>query len=172
VVVYSKATLNDAASEQARQYVDVDPVWTRSFRELCRSLAESMDATAYRSSFTSVKQTSGQRCVHAKWTDPGPVSHGLDRSAESFWTSTTRTDFVPVRKPEETFRAVDQHQACYSRPFDLHPMTEKNTTTVREGYTDHMASKDDHPAYWNDHRVRVPPGSAVVGSVLGVPAGD
>jgi hypothetical protein len=167
VIVYSKATLNDTASQKAKEFIDVDPVWTRNFRELCRSLADAVDATAYRECFTTLKQGCTERFAHPKWSDPVAVSHGLDRSAESYWQSTHRTDFVHRERPEETFKAVDQHRACYTRPFDLFPMTEKTTTTFRQEYQDHMASKDDHPDYWTDMTVRIPPGSGVVGDVVG-----
>jgi hypothetical protein len=130
---------------------------------MCRSLAEAIDATEYRGAFTSVKKASGDRCVHPKWTDPIPVSRGLERPAESFWTTSNRTEFVPLKKSEETFNG----RPCDSRPFALHPMTQKNSTTMRDGFPDHMATRDEHPEYLADSRVRVPLGSAVAGTVLG-----
>jgi hypothetical protein len=167
LVIYSKGTLNDEAAETAKQYIDKDATWTRNFRELCRSLADSIDGTAYRASFTTIKTGAPPTFTHPKWTEPLPVSVGLSRPAESYWASTQRRDFAPVRKPEETFKAVDQHRSCYDRPFDLHPLTEKSSTTVREGYVDHMATKEDHPEYFMDMQVRVPSGSGVVGGVVG-----
>jgi hypothetical protein len=167
VIVYSKATLNSAATEKAKEFVDKDPLWTRNFRELCRSLADSVDATAYRECFTTLKKGPSERFVHPKWMDPVPVSVGLKKSADAYWQTTHRMDFVPSVKTEETFKAVDQHRACYSRPFDLTPMTEKISTTFRVEYQDHMANKEDHPDYWTDMVVRIPPGSGVVGDVVG-----
>jgi hypothetical protein len=46
-------------------------------------------------------------------------------------------------------------------------MREKITTTFRTEFLDHMASKDDHPDYWTDMVVRIPPGSAVAGNIEG-----
>jgi hypothetical protein len=167
IQVFSKGTLNEKAAEAAKKFVETDPGWTRAFRELCRSLADSIDATAYRASFTSVKKGKLPQFTHPKWSDPVPVSVGLSKPAEAFWTTTHRRDFAPVKAAEETFKVVDQHNACYSRPFDLHPQTEKVSTTVREGYLNHMATKDDHPEYFMDMQVRVPAGSGVVGDVIG-----
>jgi hypothetical protein len=92
----------------------------------------------------------------------------MPKPAEAFWETTYRTDYHPMDRTEETWRATDQHRACYSRPFDLHPQTEKSlSTTTRDMLQDHMAAKDDHPMYWKDMKVRIPPGSASVGRVLG-----
>ena len=38
---------------------------------------------------------------------------------------------------------------------------------MRDDYLDHIKNKDDQPAYWTDMVVRMPPGSGVVGEVLG-----
>jgi len=169
VVVYSKATLNAAASERAKGLIDKDPVWTRSFRELCRSLADSVDSSAYRSGYTTLKKATGERHAVPRWTDPVPVSRGLERPAETFWQTTHRSDFVPSTPADDEYRAVDQHRACYSRPFDLHPKTEKLSSCFRDDYLDHMKNKDDQPEYWKDMRVIMPAGSGVVGSILGRP---
>ncbi|KAH0795349.1 hypothetical protein GPJ56_000798 [Histomonas meleagridis] len=168
ILVYSKDTLNKAASQRAKKYADVDPAWTRAFREMCRSLDESINATAYRNNFTTIKKVNGKRFVHPKWTDPIPtVSRGPKRPAESFWETTNQTAFVKPQKTDETFKATDQHKACYSCPFDHHPLTEKYSTTFRSQFQDHLANKDEHPEYYRDMVVRMPSGSAVVGDVLG-----
>jgi hypothetical protein len=172
IIIYSKGVLGPEAMETAKGLIDKDAGWTRDFRELCRSLSESVDGTAYRSFFTTIKTSAPPTFVHPRWADPVPVSVGLERPAETFWQSTQRRDFVPVAKPEETFKAVDQHRACYTRPFDLHPLTEKTTTTIREGYVDHIATKDDHPEYFMDMQVRIPRGSGAVGAVVGSKAVD
>jgi hypothetical protein len=167
VLVYCKNTLNEEASEKAKAYVDQDPVWTRNFRELCRSLSDAIDATAYRAGYTTLKTAPGERFVHPKWTDPPNVSRGLKRPAEAYWFPTYRTDYVDPGRLTSLYTKDDQHRARYARPFDQYPMTEKTTTTFRREFQDHMASKEDHPDYWTDMVVRIPPGSAVVGNCQG-----
>jgi hypothetical protein len=167
VLVYCKATLTPDASEKAKAYVDKDPVWTRNFREICRSLADAIDGTAYRAGFTTLKEAPGERFVHPKWSDPPFVSHGLKRPAESYWFPTYSTDFVDPGRLSTTYQVDDQHRARYSNPFDFHPMTEKTTSTNRREFTDHMATKEDQPEYWTDMIVRIPPGTAVVGNLQG-----
>jgi hypothetical protein len=167
VLVYSKNTLTPEASEKAKAYVDKDPVWTRNFRELCRSLNDAIDATAYRAGFTTLKTAPGERFTHPKWSDPPYVSHGLKKPAEAYWMPTYHTDFVDPGRLPDSYTKDDQHRARYSNPFDFHPKTEKQTTTFRAEFVDHMASKDDHPEYWTDMVVRIPPGTAVVGNCQG-----
>jgi hypothetical protein len=166
-IIYSKGSVNEQAAPHVKKYITRDAKWTRDFREMCRSLSEAIDATAYRGAFTSAKKASGERFVHPKWTDPAPVLRGLEKPAESYWQTANRSDFVPVKKPEETFKVPNQHKACYSMPFAGHPKTEKNSTTTRDGFRDHMATRDEHPEYWTDSRVRMPLESAVAGTVLG-----
>lgn len=167
IIVYSKGVLTKDAAEKAKQYIDVELQWTRDFREMCRSFADSIDATAYRNNFTTLKKVTGERFVHPKWSDPVPVSRGLKRSAESYWQTTNKTDFKLSERPDETFKAIDQHRACYKCPFDHHAIADKQTTLMRDEYVDHMKNKDDQPLYWVDMRVRIPPGSGVIGNVIG-----
>jgi hypothetical protein len=168
VAVYSKNTLSDVAAERAKAYVDRDAVWTRNFREMCRSLSDAVDATDYRGGFTTLKSAPHDEWFgHPKWTDPVPQTQGLRRSAESFWKPTYRTDFVDPGRLRESYTKDDHHRARYSNPFDFHPMTEKPTTTFKSEFVDHMASRDEQPDYWTDIRVRIPPGTAVVGNRQG-----
>lgn len=167
ILVYSKRTLNDKAIERAMKWADKDPVWTRAFRELCKGLADAIDSTAYRSEFTTLKKAEASRFLHPKWRDPVPVTRGMKKSAESYWESTQRGSFIPSQRPDETFKAADLHRANYQRPFDIVPIEDKWTTSMRDDYLDHIKNKDDQPAYWVDMVVRMPPGSAVVGDVLG-----
>lgn len=170
VLVYSKGVLSDAAAKRAEKYVDVEPVWTRNFRELCRSLHNSSDSTAYRTGYTVVKKPPpGERFVCPKWSDPKPmVTRGEKKSAESFWQTEMKAEYHQLKKPEETFKAASQHKACYSCPFDHHALTEVGqTTTMRAEFPDHMANKDDHPMYFDDMKVTIPPGTAAVGEVIG-----
>jgi len=167
VIIYSKNTLNNVACERAKKYIDVDAAWTRHFREMCRSLSDSLDATAYRNNFTSIKQSKGERHVHPKWVDTLPPTKGMTRPAESYWETTMHADLRPSERADETFVVTDQHHACYSCPFDHHPLTEKPQSSFRSDFQDHMATKDDHPEYFKDMRVRMPPGSGVIGDVIG-----
>lgn len=167
VLIYSKGVLSKEAAERCKKFVDVELQWTRDFREMCRSFSDSIDATAYRNNFTTLKKVTGERFAHPKWVDPVPVSHGLKRSAESYWETTNKTDFKVSERPDETFKAADLHRACYACPFDHFPITEKITSTFRDDYLDHMKNKDDQPEYWVDMRVRIPPGSGVIGDVVG-----
>lgn len=170
VLVYSKGVVNERAMQRALKYIDTDVNWTRSFREMCRSLVQSADSTAYRTAHTIVKKPApGERFVHPKWRDPIPtVSQGEKRAPESYWKSEEKTAYVPLKKPEETFKAASQHKACYSCPFDHTPLTEKVlTTTMRGDYPDYLANKDDHPLYFQDMKVTIPPGTAAVGEVVG-----
>jgi hypothetical protein len=167
VIVYSKATLGPEASIRACEYIDVDPVWTRDFREMCRSLRDAIEATAYREAHTTMKSANGLRFTHPRWTDPVPVSVGLARSAEQYWSTTHRRDFIPLVKTQDTTGYDDQHRARYSKPFDNHPMTDKPTTVFMAEFVDHMKNKDDQPLYWTDMVVRIPPGTAPVGEILG-----
>lgn len=167
VTVYSKATLNEAASERAKNFIDKDPLWTRTFRELCRNLSESIDGTCYRNSFTTIKKATGERCVHPRWSDPLPATTGTKKSPESLWQTSMRGHFAAPTRTEETFKVADQHHACYKRPFDLYPMTDKVTSSFRDDFVDHVKNKDDQPEYWTDMRVKMPAGSGVVGSVIG-----
>ena len=168
VIVYSKGTLNAKASERAKLYVDKDQIWTRAFRELCRSLAQSIDSTDYRKEFTTLKKLpEGSRFLHPKWRDPEPVTRGMKRPAESYWQTTMRGSYQPSQRTTETFKAADLHRANYKRPFDIVPIEDKWTTSMRDDYLDHIKNKDDQPAYWVDMVVRMPPGSGPVGDVLG-----
>ncbi|OHT04022.1 hypothetical protein TRFO_28563 [Tritrichomonas foetus] len=167
VLVYSKGVLTPEATERAKKFIDVDMQWTRAFREMCRSLADSIDATAYRNNFTTIKKANGERFTHPKWTDPIPVSRGLKKPAEAYWETTHRSDFKKSERPDETYQVEDLHRACYSCPFDHHVKVDKLSTTFIDDFLDHMAHKDDQPLYWEDMKVRIPPGSGVVGNVLG-----
>lgn len=167
VIVYSRGTLNEAASERAKNFVDKDPIWTRAFRELCRSLTESLDATCYRNDYTTIKRATGERFVHPKWSDPIPKTTGMTKAAETYWMSANTSAYAPPKKSDETFKAADQHRACYSRPFDLYPMTDKTTSSFRDDFVDHVKNKDDQPLYWSDMRVKMPEGSGVVGNIVG-----
>lgn len=168
ILIYSKGVLSDYAMKRAEQYADVDPVWTREFREMCRNLADSTDATAYRTGFTEFKEGERSRFGVPKWVDPEPVvSRGKQRPAESFWETETHRHYQATKRPEETFHVRDQHRAMYSCPFDHHAITEKTSTCFHDDFQDHMANKDDHPEYFKDMKVRIPSGSAVVGDVLG-----
>ncbi|OHT04786.1 hypothetical protein TRFO_06241 [Tritrichomonas foetus] len=167
VLIYSKGVLSKAAAERAQRFIDVEAQWTRDFREMCRSFADSIDATAYRNNFTTLKKATGERFTHPKWVDPVPVSRGLKKPAEAYWETTNRGDFKVSERPDETFKAADLHRACYACPFDHHPITDKLSSTVRDDYLDHMKNKDDQPEYWVDMRVRIPPGSGVIGDVVG-----
>ena len=167
ILVYSKGTLNEKAAERAQRWADKDPVWTRAFRELCKGLADSIDSTCYRKDYTTLKKADASRFLHPKWRDPVPVTRGMKRPAESYWESTQRGSFVPSKRTEETFKAADLHRANYTRPFDIVPIEDKWTTSMRDDYLDHIKNRDDQPAYWVDMMVRMPPGSAVVGDVMG-----
>lgn len=167
IIVYSKNTLSEIAHERAKLYADNDQIWTRNFREMCRSLANAIDSTEYRTGYTSLKEVNKERFANPKWTDPIPVSRGMKKPAESFWESTAKSTFIEPDKTSETYKVRDQHRACYTRPFDLFPMTEKTTTSFRDDYLDHMKNKDDQPEYWVDMRVKMPSGSGVVGDVIG-----
>lgn len=167
VTVYSKATLNEAAAARAKNIIDKDALWTRTFRELCRSLADSIDGTCYRNSYTTIKKATGARCVHPRWSDPLPATTGTTKAPESLWQTSMRGHFAPPVKTEETFKVADQHHACYKRPFDLYPMTDKITSGFRDDFVDHVKNKDDQPEYWVDMRVKMPAGSGVVGNVIG-----
>jgi hypothetical protein len=167
VTVYSKATLNDEAAARAADYIDVDPVWTRNFREMCRSLRDAVEATAYREGYTPIKRATGPHYTHPRWVDPVLVSVGLPRSAESYWSATHRRDYLPLARAQDTVGYDDQHRSRYSRPFDTHPLTEKLSTTFTANFLDHMKNKDDQPEYWTDMVVRIPPGTAPVGDILG-----
>lgn len=168
VKVYSKGVLSEIAMQRAEAYVDKDPVWTRSMRELCRSLISNADSTAYRAGFTIVKKLpTGERFAHPKWSDPKPVLGTTTRAAESFWESEMNRSYVPLKTLEETFKVADQHRARYECPFDFHALTEKNTSTIRADFPDHMASKDEHPLYFDDMKVTIPPGTASVGEIVG-----
>ena len=169
VLVYSKGVLSEDAARRAEKYADVCANWTRFFREMCKSLMQSNDSTAYRSGFTVVKPVSVERFVHPKLTDPAPVlSRGVLKPAESFWESEQKHSYVPMKKQEETFKAGNQHKARYSCPFDHHALTEKPTSHIRSDFQDHMATKDDHPLYFDDMKVVIPPGTAVIGNIIGV----
>ena len=167
VLIYSKGVLTKAAMEKAEQWVDKDLQWTRDFREMCRSFHDSIDATAYRNNFTTLKRVYGERFTHPKWTDPVPVTRGLKKAPEAYWETTMRGDIKPSERTDETFRAANLHRANYRCPFDQYPMYEKMTTLNRDDLVDHMKNKDDQPEYWVDMVVRIPPGSGVVGNVLG-----
>lgn len=167
ILIYSKNVLTPEAAERAKQYVDIDLEWTRAFREMCRSLADSIDATAYRNNFTTIKKVNDERFAHPKWSDPVPVSRGLKKSAEAYWETTYNGTYKKTQRTDETYSVIDQHRACYRCPFDQHIQTEKHSTSFRDDFTDHMAHKEDQPLYWEDMRVRIPPGSGVVGNVLG-----
>ena len=171
VIVYSKGVLSDSAAKRAEKYIDVEPVWTRQFRELCRNLQQSADSTMYRSGFTVVKKPPpGERFVCPKWRDPEPhVTEGKKRPAESFWGSEMKTEYKPLVKPEETFKSDDQHRARYSCPFDHHAITESVfTTSMRDDFPDHLAAKEEHPLYFEDMKVTMPSGTAAVGEIVGV----
>lgn len=167
ILIYSKNVLTKEAAERSKKYVDIDLEWTRSFREMCRSLQDSIDATDYRNNFTSLKKMNKERFAHPKWSDPVPVSRGLPKSAESYWETTHNSDFKKSKRTDETYSVIDQHRACYKCPFDHHITVDKQSTTFRDDFTDHVAHKDDQPLYWTDMRVRIPPGSGVVGDVIG-----
>jgi hypothetical protein len=143
VVVYSKNTLNDNAAARAAHYVDRDPVWTRNFREMCRMLSDAITATDYREGFTEVKKAKGERFTHPRWGDPEYVSTGLEKPPEASWASTQR-DYGPLRKTKETVPYDDQHRARYSKPFSVNSKIEKQTTTVRADFKDHIACRDDN----------------------------
>jgi hypothetical protein len=167
VVVYSKNVLNAAAARRAERYIDRDPAWTRSFREMCRSFRGAIEATAYQEAHTAVKSAPGERPAHPRWRDPEPVSRGLPRPAESYWSTTSRRDLQPLQRAEDTVGYDDQHRARYSKPFDQHPMTDKPSTTFRRDFKDHMANKEEEPWYWRDIAVRIPKGTAPAGVILG-----
>lgn len=167
IIVYSKGTLNEQASKRAAKWADKEPVWTRAFREMCKSLADSIDSTCYRKDYTTLKKAETSRFLHPKWRDPVPETHGMKKPAEAYWESTQRGAFVPSKRTDETFRAANLHRANYSRPFDIVPIEDKWTSSMRDDYLDHIKNKDDQPAYWTDMVVRMPPGSGVVGEVLG-----
>jgi hypothetical protein len=167
VIVYSKNTLSPEAAERAKLHIDKDPIWTRNFRELCRSLHDAVEATAYREGYTPIKEAPGERFTHPRWIDPVPVSVGLPKPAEAYWASTYRHDFYPLTKIRDTAPYDDQHRARYSKPFDNHPITEKTTTIFRTDFVDHMANKEEQPDYWTDMTVRIPPGTAPVGNIEG-----
>ena len=78
-----------------------------------------------------------------------------------------RGSYQPSQRTTETFKAADLHRANYKRPFDIVPIEDKWTTSMRDDYLDHIKNKDDQPAYWVDMVVRMPPGSGPVGDVLG-----
>ena len=171
IIVYSKGVLSEAAMKRAEKYVDVEPVWTRQMREMCRSLQQSADSTAYRTGYTVVKKPPpGERFVCPKWRDPEPkVSEGKKRPAESFWGSEMKTEYKPLVKPEETFKSDDQHRARYSCPFDQHAITESVfTTSMRDDFPDHLAKKEEHPLYFEDMKVTMPAGTAPAGEIVGV----
>ena len=169
IAVASKGTFTPIAEKRAIKYLESDPVWTRQMREFCRALVASSDATAYRQGFTEVKKIdSHERIGIPKWRDPEPVvSNGVHKTPETFWQTSQQRSYGRPEKITETFKVTDQHHACYSRPFDLYPMAETMQTSNRVDFVDHMGNKDEHPEYFKDMRVRIPPGSAVVGDVLG-----
>ena len=167
IIVYSKGTLNQKASERAAKWADKEPVWTRAFREMCKSLADSINSTCYRKDYTTLKKAETSRFLHPKWRDPEPVTRGMKKPAEAYWESTQRGAFIPSKRTDETFKAADLHRANYSRPFDIVPIEDKWTTSMRDDYLDHIKNKDDQPHYWKDMVVRMPPGSGPVGNVLG-----
>lgn len=167
IVVYSKGVLNTAAEGRAEAYVN-DTTWTRPFREMCRDLKDSINSTAYRADFTSLKTSNQERFAHPKWSDPVPVSRGMAQSPESTWCSEEHRTYTRLKREADRYTAVDQHRAAYSKPFDQHAITEKTTTTTfRSDFTDHMADRDDHPMYFEDMRVRIPPGTGPAGKIVG-----
>lgn len=167
MVVYCKGLLNAKASERAKQHVS-DPVWLRLFREFCRDLRNTIDGTAYRSAFTTVKEVNKNRCTHPKWKDPELVTNGKGNSPEKSWRSETRSAHRRFEKQTDRYSKIDQHKAGYNRPFDLTPQTDKRITTCLRGdYVDHLAMKDSHPIYFQDMSVRMPPGTGPMGTIVG-----
>ena len=167
VLVYSKGVLTNEVAEKAKEFIDVDPAWTRAFREMCRSLADSIDATDYRYNFTELRKVNDERFTHPRWVDPVPVSKGMKKPAEAYWETTYDGTYKKSERPDETFKAANLHRANYACPFDRHPSVDKQSTTFRDDFVDHVAHKDDQPLYWEDMTVRCPPGSGVVGTVVG-----
>jgi hypothetical protein len=167
VIVYSKGTLNAEAASAAAGHIARDPAWTREFREMCRGLAEAINATAYRAGFSGVKAAPVAQHTRPKWSDPTPVSHGLARPAETFWQTSHQAAFVPAPVPAPARRAADRGKAEHVLPFDLHPGAEKMTTATREAFRDHAAEREERSEYYADAWVRTGPASAVAGRIVG-----
>jgi hypothetical protein len=129
-------------------------------------LSDAITATDYREGYTEKKKSKGERFTHPRWRDPEYVSTGLAQPPEASWASTQR-DYGPLKKTKETVPYDNQHRARFSKPFSVHPQVEKQTTSFRSDFKDHIACKDDQPEYWKDMVVRIPPGSAVAGNIRG-----
>jgi hypothetical protein len=164
VFVYSKGTLNSEAVSVLSQFIEKDPICAREFREICRSLSESINSTAYRNGFIEKKVVPTTQHRKPKWMDPIPVSKGLPKPAETFWQTSNRADFKPITRIEEKYRPSDQIQV---KPFDLHPGVEKLGTTMREAIKDHCVDREQHPEYFGDGNMRIGSASAVAGKIVG-----